>query len=72
MRDDCEREKVMFDDITSKLGDNRDDAKFAFGLFDLDGDGYVIQPEVQGRFHKIYMCVSASSTAIALAVLLHE
>ena len=56
MREDVDRQDVRFDDIASKL-DEHDAAKFAFGLFDLDGDGYVIEPEVQGRFHKIYMCV---------------
>jgi hypothetical protein len=33
---------------------NSNDADFAFGLFDLDGDGYVIQEEVHARFQKIY------------------
>jgi hypothetical protein len=33
---------------------NDQEADFAFGMFDLDGDGYVVEEEVQARFRNIY------------------
>jgi hypothetical protein len=36
---------------------NDQEADFAFGMFDLDGDGYVVEEEVQARFQTIYRCV---------------
>lgn len=37
---------------------NEDDATFAFELFDVDGDGYVLEEEVHTRFKHIYRCAA--------------
>lgn len=48
--------KLTMEDMRACLSDD-EDARFAFSLFDLDGDGYVVEEEVQGRFQKMYRCV---------------
>ena len=58
MREDCSRDYLCQDDLLNKLPSDQKGAKFAYSLFDLDGDGYVTEPEVQGRFHKIYRCAA--------------
>ena len=37
---------------------NEADATFAFELFDVDGDGYVLEEEVHARFKQIYRCAA--------------
>ena len=39
--------------------DSDEEADFAFKLFDVDGDGWVLEDEVQSRFQQIYRCALA-------------
>ena len=56
MRQNLNCGKLFRDDLDCILR-NEDDADYAFSLFDLDGDGYVVEEEVHSRFQKIYRCV---------------
>lgn len=53
VRQNLDVHKVFKNDLMSVLK-NANEADFAFGLFDLDRDGYVVQEEVHARFQKIY------------------
>lgn len=53
VRQDLSEGKLVRADMKAVLKDD-EDADYAFGLFDLDGDGYVVEAEVQSRFQKIY------------------
>jgi hypothetical protein len=53
--DGCDR---MFKEDLAMLLQNDQEADFAFGLFDLDGDGYVTEPEVHSRIQAMYGCAS--------------
>lgn len=39
--------------------ESREDSHFAFQLFDVDGDGFVMESEVHQRFEAIYRCCNA-------------
>eukprot|EP00892_Ulva_mutabilis_P010917 jgi/Ulvmu1/8198/UM041_0007.1 len=52
-RRDLTRERLFREDFEALLTD-KPDADFTFSLFDLDGDGYVTEPEVHSRFQHIY------------------
>jgi hypothetical protein len=39
----------MFKEDLAALLQNEEEADFAFSLFDIDGDGYVTEPEVHSR-----------------------
>ena len=57
VRQDLSERKLTRADLNAVLRDS-EDADYAFSLFDLDGDGYVVEEEVQSRFQKIYRCAS--------------
>jgi hypothetical protein len=57
VRQDLSQNRVFKEDLAAILRDG-EDTEQAFGLFDLDGDGYVVEQEVQNRFQKIYRCSS--------------
>lgn len=57
-RSDISCHKVTKADLLASLNDE-EDADYAFSLFDLDGDGYVVEEEVQSRFQHIYRCALA-------------
>lgn len=59
VRTDVDRQKLLMEDLLPPLGNNEEDAAYAFGLFDLDNDGYVVEAEVHSRFQKMYRCASA-------------
>lgn len=44
----------MFKADLAVLLQNDQEAEFAFSLFDLDGDGYVTEPEVHSRIQSMY------------------
>lgn len=50
-------------DFEAILAD-KEDAKFAYELFDLDGDGFVLETEVHERFEEIYRCVAMVSCSV--------
>ena len=56
VRTDAHRQKLLMDDLLPRLNNDDEMAEFAFGLFDLDGDGFVVETEVQSRFQKMYRC----------------
>jgi hypothetical protein len=55
VRQNLSLNKLYKEDLGAILHDDND-IEYAFGLFDLDGDGYVVEQEVQNRFQKIYRC----------------
>jgi hypothetical protein len=55
VRRDLAVDKLFKDDLLAVLN-QPDDAEFAFRLFDVDGDGYVTEPEVHSRFQVMYRC----------------
>ena len=63
MRTDVDRQKLLMEDLLPPLGNNEEDAEYAFGLFDLDNDGYVVEAEVHSRFQKMYRCVKRTSAS---------
>lgn len=70
VRQDCRRQKVVREDMLVALEGNTANADFAFGLFDLNGDGFVLEGEVHARLQKIYRCVhSRLRSGIAVACL---
>lgn len=54
VRRNVQSQKVLKEDLLDRLNGDEQDASYAFSLFDLDGDGYVVEEEVQSRFQKIY------------------
>ena len=54
LRGDVNRQKLLMEDLLPLLGNDLEDAEYAFGLFDLDGDGYVVEAEVHSRLQKMY------------------
>ena len=45
--------KLAESDFEASL-DSEEDAQFAFQLFDVNGDGFVVESEVHARFEAIY------------------
>ena len=64
-RPDIGSHKVTERDMAAVMGDARD-GKRAFDLFDIDGDGYVVEEEVHARFQQIYRCASAFLPSLPL------
>jgi hypothetical protein len=56
VREDVTSTRMHKDDLLAVLNDEND-ADFAFSLFDLDGDGFVVEREVHARFQHIYRLV---------------
>jgi hypothetical protein len=54
-RGDIDSKVLLKSSLRDRLSSDSE-ADFAFGLFDLDGDGYVVEKEVHARFQKIYRC----------------
>jgi hypothetical protein len=55
-RKDVNNKVVLKSSLRDRLS-NDQEADFAFGLFDLDGDGYVVEEEVHARIRNLYRCV---------------
>lgn len=53
VRKDLSRDTILKDDLETLLA-SQDEIELAFGLFDMDGDGYVTEPEVHSRFQSMY------------------
>ena len=47
--------KLVWADFEEVL-ESPEDANFAFEMFDVDGDGFVVEAEVHERFEAIYRC----------------
>jgi hypothetical protein len=68
VRKNIQSQKLLKADLLDRLNGDEQGASYAFSLFDLDGDGYVVEEEVQARFQKIYR--SATCRALLLTALL--
>lgn len=66
VRNDLSKDTMEKEDVVELLS-GKDEANVAFGLFDLNSDGYVTEPEVHSRFQYMYryagchMCHSRSN-----------
>ena len=56
-RRNLDEPKLHASDVIAML-DDEEQGRFAFHLFDADGDGYVVEEEVHARFQKIYRCAA--------------
>jgi hypothetical protein len=62
-------ERLYKEDLAVML-QNEQEADFAFSLFDLDGDGYVTEPEVHSRIQAMYRCAPISDPSFQTPVFL--
>ena len=56
-RRDVASRKLLLASVRARL-DSDEEADFAFGLFDLDGDGFVVEDEVHSRVRQMYRCAA--------------
>lgn len=59
VRNDLGRDTMLKEDLAALLS-GPEETEIAFGLFDLDGDSYVTEPEVHSRFQSMYRCACNS------------
>jgi hypothetical protein len=65
-RDDVSSNKLVLRDFQTTL-QNEKDAEFAFSLFDLDKDGFVVEAEVHERCKDVYRCAPLVSGLLCIA-----
>lgn len=68
-RRDVAAPKLLRESVRVRLASDAE-ADFAFGLFDLDGDGFVVEDEVHCRLRQMYRCAAPSLQRFLLLCLI--